>query len=281
MTGLVKNGMFKYPLSLALIAIVFFNGCISHYYAHYQNPFHNNPIQYRTIPLASDSEKVATYAGGSVTGGSQNYNLRDNMFMFTGTAHRSHVFGKFRGFYGANGSFGTYHIRSYENSLTDKYVDTLYINRRSGSTFFAGLGISGGLSYTTRLGRRGEWRIAGLDFNLIREFGDYLSFRKGLTDTSANTIDRNRLFGTIGFSTDLIFRRRSKAIGYRVAVLVSTNRSRRIDEYRNDYRSYNPASFQQTLHITSKRVTGFATLSVGDNALGFHTGLNYRLGKSW
>ena len=199
----------KTLLSISLVAVLIFTSCIQK--AYYQSPVLGNIPTYHAMPVASDSLKSAVYATATLSLGGMNDRLRDNVFSFQGGLHRSHVIDHFRMYYGASLAVGNYNVQRYDYFYYDTYyTDTMSINKNAGGKFFGAYGAYGGISAAAPMGRRGEWRYIGIEGNLFNEFGDYYTFRKNLPDTAATTIDKKKYLGSLGISTELVFKGRSQ-----------------------------------------------------------------------
>ena len=170
-------------------------------HAYFQSPYNGNLETYHTVPLRSDSVRAAIYASASFTAGSANERFRDNQYYFSGAFHRSHNFGHFQAWYGADASLGNYQVDSI-NGRPAAGVNENIINSRSGTKSFGGYGLSGGIDYVIPFGNGSELRLPQLSFNVRKEFGRYLAFRKDLPDTAANTIFKGRVVSTVGLGME-------------------------------------------------------------------------------
>ncbi|HEX9510115.1 MAG TPA: hypothetical protein VF939_06505 [Puia sp.] len=268
--------------NLVLLAVPFlFSGCV--YHSYFQSPFYGNSETYHVLPLKSDSVPSATYVSGVFTEGGANYQLRDNVFSFTGSIYRSHNFGHFQGFYGSNVSLGSYnvgHYSYYNDARPSRLSDSLPINARAGDRFFGGYGAGGGVNFVLPFGRGSEWRVVGVSFALQKEFGDYWRFRKGLQDSLADVIFHNNLTGVLGFSTEFVFRTRHSVIGYKLMLAgdIINDGKGRYKGYDTTYQSV--PFFQQSLSFTRDRFTGSFQFNVGNHVVNAQLGMGYRLGRN-
>ncbi len=265
---------------LLLTAPVLFSGCA--YHAYFLSPFHATGEPYHTIPLKSDSLRSATYASGVFTEGGANSRLRDNVFSFTGSLHRSHNFGNFQAFYGANIALGSYNTGNYDYNDRRPPIryDTLPRILKANSKFFGGYGAGGGIDFALPFGRGSEWRVVGVSFTLEKEFGDYWSFRKTLPDSLADATFNNNLVGLLGLSTELAFKVRHGMIGYKLMVAGDVLNGYGGSHYKGvDSTQYGMIFFQQSLSFTHERVTGSFQVNVGNHVMNAQLGVGYRLGR--
>jgi hypothetical protein len=267
----------KKPLLVLLLAIVALSGCYNH--AYFQSPYSGNIETYHTIPLRSDSIHSATYASGTFTAGSANERFRDNLYYFSGVIHHTHNFGSFEAYYGINGNLGNYQVDS-TNGRPAAGVNESLINQKVGLKSFGGYGISGGIGYVIPFANGSEMRLPQVSFNVQKEFGNYLSFRKDLPDTAANTIFRGRVVSSIGVGMELAFKLRNGMLGLKGmggGALVNASGSYSGNENTN----YGMVFFSGTLSLVYSRFMGFGQLNFGNNAIGIQVGVQYRLGARW
>jgi len=268
----------KKILTLNLLIIIFFSSCITH--AYYLSPFNANADPYHTIPLQSDSIKAATYTTGVFTAGGANDGWHDGIYAFQGGIHRSHNFGNFQAYYGANLSIGAYHVNEYYRS-EHPYYDSITFHIPATNNFFGAYGFNGGINAVLPFRNGGEWRVIGLETSVQKEFGNYLDFRKNLPDSAADIIFRKNVTGTIGLCTDIISRSRHGAeFGYKMAWGFTLNPQ---SDYSHTYsqNNVNPiVYFSQTWHLTKGNITGFVQLNLGSYAGNMQFGMNCKLGKN-
>lgn len=268
-----------FPLILRLLlpAALLFTGCTHH--AYYLSPFHANTESYHAIPLRSDSLPSASYVSGVFTGGGANEDWRDGVLSFTGSFYRAHNFSRFQAFYGADATLGSYRVAGYSGDKPGRGLDTALINSAAGHKFFGGYGISAGGNLVIPFGRGSELRVPGLSFTLRQEYGNYLSFRKSLPDSAANTIFRNSLVGVLAVSFEAAFKLSTGMIGYKLQLGgdIINGRSHYAG---NDSTGYQMGFMSQCLSVTVQQVTSYAQLNLGNHVASFQLGVNYRLGKS-
>ena len=263
-------------LPLALAILLLFSRCT--YHAYYQSPFHANTETYHSLPLRSDSLRSASYISGVFTGGVANDNWRDGINSFTGSFYRAHVFNHFQAFYGADASLGYYRVAGYSGDKPAPGLDTALINTASGHKFFGGYGVSMGGNLVIPFGRASELRAPGLSFTLRQEYGDYLSFRKSLPDSAANSIFRNSLVGVLAVSMEAAFKTGNGVISYKIQLGGDVINPR--SHYAgNDSTNYNMLFASQCLSVTVGQFTGFGQLNLGNHTASCQLGVNYRLGR--
>ncbi|MFM9909424.1 MAG: hypothetical protein ACKVOW_08750 [Chitinophagaceae bacterium] len=273
--------MQKLLVLLAIFIAIISGGCTQ--YAYYQSPNHTQTNTYKAMPLHSEHKKSALYGGVSIAAGGANEDWKDGLFAFSGEIHQAHKFGVFQAFYGANVTLGNYQVNSYGQQY-DGYLfgsynrnlnDTL-LNKLTGNKFFGTWGLSGGINVVQPFAKGGEWRIIGLEYSWQQEWGDYLSFRKQLPITAANLIDYKRNYSTLSITTDIIGKIDNSYLGYKIAMAITPYK---LTYYNiaSESSQVQPANFSQTLHFTTKRITGFVQANIGYYAGNFQLGMNYRL----
>lgn len=266
--------------------IITFTGCRQ--YAYYQSPLHSNTSSYKAIPLKSDSTAAATYASLNFMVGGANHKWHDNTWSFTGSLHRSHNFGIFQAYYGANAALGVYRVRSFlpadtpnafNPSRRSRYAfDDSTINSRSGDKFFGAWGLVGSINIVVPLGSSSEWRALGTELSWNREFGQYLDFRKHLSADAANIVSRKNNYFTMSLFTEVVARfDNGNALGYKMAWVVSPQTLKDETGYLEDIK---PAYLSQTIHLRiQQRTTLYGQLNIGSYAANMQTGVSLRFGK--
>jgi hypothetical protein len=267
--------MHKRPLLLLVIGIILLSSCYRS--AYYFSPLNANSNGYKTIPMQSDSLKSASYSGADVRLGGSNFGWRDFVYSFSASFHRSHNWKELQVFYGANVSAGGYYVSPYHARTNEPYIDTTYINKHAGNkTFYSG-GLQAGINYVIPVGSHGsEWRVIGIEASVQKEMGDYLNFRKGLTDSTARIVTRTRLFTNIGLTTEMVKRRRRYSLGVRFAMGIA------LPNYNNTFTGNTslPVYFSPTFHFTRNRITSFGQLNITHAyASSLQLGAQYRLGR--
>ncbi|MEP6746482.1 MAG: hypothetical protein ABJB86_02080 [Bacteroidota bacterium] len=264
------------PLTL-LTGIFFCSSCIESSY--FQHPLQGNNSAYHAMPVASDSVKSATYVNGALSAGGANDAWRDALFTLQAGLHRAHVVDNFRISYGASMAVGSYKINSgsYYNYYYSPNGMPTY---KTGATFFGAYGLYGGVSAATSMGRRGEWRYIGVEGSLFNEFGNYYNFRKNLSDSQATEIDRKKYLGSLGVTTEWVFKGRSKTkVGIKIGAGSYLRRLNYINVYQRDYYHNHDdlLYFSVTNHYTFKKNTVYFQFNLATHAAHFQVGYNFRL----
>ncbi|MFT3935496.1 MAG: hypothetical protein QM726_17855 [Chitinophagaceae bacterium] len=206
-----------------------------------------------------------------------NNRLSDGVFSLQAGLHQSHVLNNLRLSYGASIVAGSYNINEnnfyfYQNNGTPGY--------KTGGTFFGAYGLTAALSAAHRMGRRGEWRYIGIEGSLFNEFGNYYTFRKNLPDSVATEIDKKKYLGSLGLSTELVFKTRSKIkTGIKIAAGSYLRRLYFFNQYQGiDYGSHDDLIyFSITHHFTIQKNTIFFKYNISTHAAHFQVGYNFRL----
>jgi len=277
-------------LSLLLPFIICFIGCVPERHAYFLSPTNSNANPYAVIPMKTDSLRSANYISALYNIGSANDLGYDNVLAFQLRFHRSHNFGIFQAFYGANISLGSYVISDYfRTKYSDspnvygnyyppyQYFDTVF--RVTGrSSFFGNYGFTGGINMVIPF-EKGEWRPLGIEMSVQNEFGNYLNFRKTLPDSAADIVFRKSFTATLGFYMDIIGKNRhGTEFGYKISYGFPLNSIN--NYYRNVGASIFPMCYlSNTFHLTKKRITAFMQANVGTYAQSFQTGVSCRIGK--
>jgi hypothetical protein len=193
----------------------------------------------------------------------------------------------FQAFYGGDLTLGNYHTGNWDSGYAGNLVfqrtappaNAAILNSYSGNKFFGGAGFHGGINFVAPM-RGGEWRILGLETSLHHEFGDYLSLRKQLPDTAATFIVRNRFFGTIGLSSELVGYTRHGEFGFRLSWGWVLGRPySNPDIYDNEsghYLQYRYAGL--SFHYTWEKYTGSFQVNGASKASSVALGVAFRLG---
>jgi hypothetical protein len=267
--------IFKTPAALLLLSTFFLSSCVESTYFH--SPLQGNSAVYRTMPVASDSMKSATYASAAISLGGMNELWREGVYKFQAGLHRSHVLGNFRMNYGASGAVGYYNVKNYFDA-NGNYVD---IGNSPDAKFFGAWGLYGGASAARPMGRKGEWRYIGIEGSLFNEFGEYAHFRQHLPDSAAQEIDREKYLGSVGINTELVFKGRSQnKFGIKFAAGSFLRRLQYLQPGGSlyNYRSHDDLIyFSNTYHFTIRKVTSWFQLNLATHAAHFQFGMNYRL----
>jgi hypothetical protein len=258
----------KNSVLLYLLIIVWMASCKEPYY--FLSPLNSTSQTYHTISLKSDSVKSSTYINGIVTLGGANQDGRDNVYSFNGNISRSNNLGHFQSYYELGITLGDYVIQQFsETNLTIPPTDN----------FFGAIGFNGGINLVVPIGNNGgEWRVIGVETSLQNEFGNYLSYRKSIKDsTNYGLIETSNWTTTIGGYSEIVWKlKNTNQVGYKISCGTALQNS-------NSYYGYqphiNPVYLLNTFHVTRKKVTGFAQLNISTHAASVQLGVNYRIGK--
>lgn len=258
-----------------LLIMISLTGCIRN--AYFLSPLNGNNHPYRTLPMVSDSLHHSTYFHSSFSAGGANDDASDGVVSFQSSVYQAHTFQNVQFYYGVTGTLGNYHINS--NSFYEgPGINNTVLKGMAGDKFFAGAGGIAGLDFVVPFESGGEWRVFGVETSIQKEFGEYLSFRNKVPDSTVNGIDRKNVYATLAFGTNIIkkFRRSGNTFGYKLAYVTST---RSIHETDGQYKlgTFRPGFLSNTFHLTKKRVTGFAQFNVGNYVANLQFGMNYRL----
>lgn len=259
--------MNKYLILLLLSWYFCCTGCVTS--AYLQSPMHANTNLYKSVPLHSDSIRSATYAGGTFAIGSANDGLSDNAFNFSASIHQAHNFSIFQGYYGLTGAGGTYFLGNGSGRYT-------------GGKFFAYWEASGGLNVAIPLNNV-ELRV-GSELSYAREYGDYLKYRKNLSDSTVNINYSNNHHLTLGAFVDLLIKMRNgNVMGFKVSPGINLYHYKLTESayFDADRRSYKRRGyyFMHCFHYQRGKVTSFVQIQHGFYAFSGQAGVNIRLGR--
>ncbi|AYL96785.1 hypothetical protein [Mucilaginibacter celer] len=178
------------------------SSCTDHLYAP---ALYHSDIAYLPKPLVSDTAKSSTYISGGIV---QDFSPDYSNDLVSGQLNlsRGHAFDHFNLAYGAFGSFGNDHNRNLQPN------GPYYFKNK----FFGAVGgrLSGNATISTD---KVEYRIIGFEGAYSHEFGDYLNFRRAVTDKPKFYTDTRADLFTLGATTEMIFksRRRGNQFGFR------------------------------------------------------------------
>ncbi|HLY68787.1 MAG TPA: hypothetical protein VKR53_03590 [Puia sp.] len=260
-----------------LIASIFLQSCFR--FAYYVSPFDTNNNTYHAIPLRSDSVKSALLVSGSFFSGITNeLGERDGIYDFRTNIYRTHNIGFFELYYGLDLTLGNYAVNKYDSFGNSHTVNYTIINKNAGSKFFGGVGLNGGFDFAIPLGKS-EWRI-GLEFSEQNEFGNYLKFRKELSDSAATFIARDPSFVTISWTSEFAFRTKYGSWGLKLASgKVLNGAYQQLNQSINQgSESFYNMSF--AFQYTNKRFTGFIMESISPLTLSIQLGCIYQILKN-
>jgi len=274
-----------------LLALAGLPGCYLRQ-AYYVSPFNGNTNDYHNQPTLRDSARSAIFVNGTYFTGQANDDHTDTYKAFHTEIYRSHH-GKFlQGYYGLDLTLGDFATGRWDTVKSDvsnadprgrRYGPPLHaseLNEYAGHRFFGGTGFNGGINLVIPI-HHGEWRYFGLETSLQREFGDYLGFRKHLSDTLATLVARNNFYGTLGFSSEILWNLHHGELGLRLATGSVMGRDyNNVNIYNNS--SHGPLRFHYTtfsFHFTNRQYTGFFQANFATKSLSAHFGFTYRLNR--
>lgn len=256
-------------------------GCF--HQGYYVSPFNGMTASYRTMPLHGDSVKKASYFNAALFTGAGNDAGRDKKTAIGLDFSRSHNFGQFQAHYGAGITAGSYHLTLYDGFRGGPAGTYMSVNDRNGHYFFGGAGVDAGINFVVP-GHNLEWRMLGVETSLRHEFGNYLKLRKSLPDTLTALIIRDRFFGTIGYSTELLGHvSKSGIMGVKMSYGSTIGANYRDPNgYRNNHYVTGMVFhyFNIAAHYTQDRYTFYLQSCVAAKTNHFSCGLNLRLGKN-
>jgi hypothetical protein len=286
-----------FTLQLFSVLIVF-SGCASRK-AYFLSPLSSNSNTYYAKPLLADSVKsaiyvTAIYTNGDMnpgydhantinTDGSENYDSKtvsDKLHNFQLSFHRSHIINNyFQAYYGANVSAGTYNVNRYDSVNTDHRVNVPLINGQAGTKHFGGGSLAGGINRVAKFKNGSEWRFFGIEGNIGKEWGDYYKFRKNLPDSAANGVTKNNTFGSIGFTSEVVFKKGNNNFGFKIALGSSFFQT--VDEGVSDLRTIYvvPLYFAYTMQYSRPKFTLFIQLNQASHASSAQFGASYKLSR--
>lgn len=272
--------MINGKLFLFLFITVSFYSCVGRQ-AFYVSPFNGINSPYHTVPMHSDSVKAASYLNTSIMIGGANEDETDPKYSITTDLSRSHNFGPFQAYYAGGLTVGSYRIKPYDSLGNSTTVNYRIINQNKGTYFFGGGGFDGGMNVVVGSGNF-EWRIFGVETSLRQEFGKFAKVRKGLPDSAATVVIRNRFFGTLGFFTEIVGKGHNASTGCKLGWGKVLG-----DDYNNfnlkdGYFVDNPLRFGYfifNVHTTGKKWTYYVQGNLSKKASGLVFGTNYRISK--
>jgi hypothetical protein len=288
--------MNKSILQLLSIALVF-SSCTTRK-AYFLSPFTGSSNAYYAKPLLADSVKSAIYVTAVYTtgnmnkaGGTSSYVDDNGTRIYSGTSatdpvhhfqlsfHRSHTTEYFQAYYGASISAGTYSISRYDSLYTNKIVNVDLINSQAGSKYFGGAALVGGINMVVPFKKTHEWRIIGVEASLGKEWGEYYEFRKNLPDSSANAVSKTDNYGSIGFTSEVVFKRGKNNFGLKAAWGSSLFRT--VELGKSDWQETHilPVYFNFTMQYSRPKFTLFIKLNEATKAETAQFGASYKLSR--
>jgi hypothetical protein len=285
--------MLRSPLlrpNLLLIIGVVFTGCVAiRKQAYYVSPLNGNAEDYHTLPLVKDSAHTAFYARTAFYWGGANDRHNDHLDGWSFSGYRAHHFGLFQCFYGLDLSLGTYNVGKWDTTysllslLTYTYWTPPGTSAKlapfAGDKFYGSTSFSGGINAVLPFDRGGEWRFLGVETSLHREFGEYLAFREQLPDSLVTQVVKNRFFGTLGITSEIIRQTGYGEWGFRAAggwVLGSSYNHLKIFDNVSQ-RSLAYSYFDLSFHMTFGRFTSYFQMDAGTHATTGRMGVVFRI----
>jgi hypothetical protein len=179
----------KFTLCLLGIAALA-SSCSNHVYAP---ALHHSDIAYLPKPVSADTNKSANYISAGLTFDT-NINPLDNVISGQLNLSRANTFNHFNIAYGAFGVLGSYHNGELQED------DPYYFKNK----FFGAAGARLSGDYFIK-GKHIDFRIIGFEAVYSHEFGDYVSFRKAVTNQPGFFTDNRTDLFTLGGTSELIF----------------------------------------------------------------------------
>jgi hypothetical protein len=285
----------NFTLQLLPIIIVF-TGCTRK--AYFLSPLSSNSNTYYAKPLLADSARTAIYVTAVYTEGDMNAgsysthrteddgretytsnSISDKLQSFQLSFHRSHTSKHFQAYYGAGISTGTYTISRYDSLQSDKLVNVALINSQAGRKYFGGGSLAGGINLVIPFKKGYEWRAVGIEGNIGKEWGDYYKFRKNLPDSSANAVTRNNTYGSIGITSEVVFKKGKNNFGFKIGY--GTSLFRTIELGKSDVRTtyVTPFYFTGTMQYSRPKFTIFIQVNEASHAESAQFGVSYKLSR--
>ena len=205
--------------------------------AFYVNPFNGASDGYHALPMHTDTVKTAAYVRVSGFAGSANDLQTDHFGGANASFYVAHHGDCWQAYYGIDGTLGGYNLGTWRQQERDNYDMVLLnpiaifflqnnsylapakadqLNTYHGGYTYGGLGFSGGWNAVVPMGQ-GEWRFIGIETALHQEFGQYRRLRQNMPDSIAGYINRNPFYGTLGLTTEFVFRTKTGDFGFRLA----------------------------------------------------------------
>jgi hypothetical protein len=164
---------------------------------------------------------------------------------------------------------------------------SIYINAIAGDKFFGSLNGNGGLAIAFPISEKAEWRILGVQATVQKEFGKYLDFRKKIVKDSISVsgISTSSVLGTIGFSTEFIFKTRSGAFSIFQQYNILTGKDYKYNDFDFESDLYPPSGkrysyWSNTYAYSFKNITAYLQGNTGRRMMNFQIGMNYKLTAS-
>ena len=263
---------------LIFVLAIIFSGCYTR--AFYVSPMYGKSTPYYALPMQKDSVSSSVYLNGSFGILSTNHTVRDEVTDFQGTLYRAHNFKYFKFYYGVEGGIGNYKVARIDDSIRriPSYLDTGKINSLAGNYFFGNIGIVNGFLLSLPADEKLELRLLGLQFALLNEFGNYISYRQQLNTDSVSGLVKSKTLGSLSLSTGFCMNLKPVDFGlsFHLTWILGkqyskTGHASEISE------SHRYRYFTTLWYLTHKKTTFYLQSNLGDRLLGFQGGINYRL----
>lgn len=250
--------------------------------AYYVSPLVGSSTDYKAQQLASDSILSAVYASGMFSAGGTNYRLRDGVVNFQGSLYHSLQQNNFNFYYGLGGSVGNYHVTAYHDGKTASYVDTNYLNARSGNYFYGSGALHAGMNFVVPFDNGGEWRVLGLHGSVYKEFGDFLRYRQSLPPTKVTGVIASSSLASLGLSTEIIGKVNKGNLGFKMQYVFFTGSNYKHIVFGNqspdsDWERKRYNLFTTTIQYTQAKNTFFIQPSFGTRVFSYQMGFCKRL----
>ena len=292
---------YRFALFFAVMAACASCGITRPQQAFYVSPFNGASDGYHALPLHTDTVKTAAYVRVSGFGGSANDLQTDHFGAANVSFYVAHHGDWWQAYYGLDGTLGGYTLGTWQaqertgndlrfynpigifflqnNSyLVPAKADQL--NTYSGAYTYGGLGFSGGFNAVAPMGQ-GEWRFIGVETSLHRELGQYRTLRQNMPDSIAGYINKNPFYGTLGLTTEFVFRTKTGDFGFRLAdggILGSGYNTTGVYDSSNGRPLHYGNYGSLTAHFTTGRYTIYYQASFASKASSSQLGFIFRFG---
>lgn len=237
--ALISGRPFSLGRALIFAALAAFSSCAitRPQQAFYVSPYNGSSEGYHALPMHTDTVRTAAYVRVSGFGGDANDLQTDHFGGANVSLYVAHHGNWWQAYYGIDGTLGGYTLGTWRQQERNNY-NLLFLNpiglfflqndsylvpakadrlnTYSGAYTFGGMGFSGGFNAVVPMGQ-GEWRFLGIETALHQEFGQYRNLRQNMPDSIAGYIVRKPFYGTLGLTTEFIFRTKTGDFGFRLA----------------------------------------------------------------
>lgn len=259
------------------LSLLLLSGCAKNYFI---SPYYGNGVTYKSLPMLSDSIKNRLYAGGALSTGSVNNQLRDHNSTLHLQLYNTHSFNKLQLWYGGGLSVGLYHVGAIDSS----YEDFQYFDERKGYKFYSGFTTLAGLTYSIPINSKTEWRILGVQATLQREYANYLRFRKLIKEDEIwiSGLSVNPWLLTVSFSSEICWKTNTGNLFYLGQINLLTGKEYKYSLLHNplnpnDKEGGRYAFFTNTFGLETKKASFFMQGYIGQRLIGVQLGTNIPL----